>query len=1191
MIKMFYTTHQLLATLTGQSYSLITKRRNPQSRSFGAHWTKALPWMIVLVLGWMVFSDARAQSDPSPYLTQNTAETEALSTERQNYRSLDELRRLPHPLSEVIALDLEQASLEEAVERIAAKSQLRVIYGQQAITTPKRITMQEEASVHDALLRVLHGTNVRGILSSSGQLILVEREGKADYLAYAAAPVSNPTAFSRPLVGTITGTVTDSTTGEPLPGVNVVVEGTNQGAATGANGNYTISNVEPGTYSMRASFVSYQDVVVEDVEVQDGQTTTVDFAMVPATEALDEVVVVGYGEQQRRDITGSISQVSSESLQDIQVTSPEEALQGLAAGVQVTGGGVPGSGARVRIRGLSTVNNTNPLFIVDGVEVGGLEAVDVSNIASIEVLKDASAAAIYGSRASGGVVLISTKSGEPGALRVDFRSSYGIQQVPNQLDLLNTAQYVDYTTEMQQNAGLEPPARFDQDGFSENANTDWQDAVFQQGFITTNNLAVSGGSEDATYRLSLGYAQEKGTVIETGFERFSLRANSDFDLGPVTLSENLALTHREQSNLRGDILGLAQRMPPYLNVRDPDNPGGYDGLDLVDLADDQNPVRLQELGYSRNSETKIFGNLTAELQLIDGITLRSVLGADYAQGLGENYTPSFRTGDFQGQDFASIGENRFTFFQPVSTTTLDLNQGVGSHQVSGTFGFEVQNTFFKNISGNGRNNLTNEVRVIGSVQEGISVGGSEGEDVLVSYFGRVNYNYDGRYLLEGAIRRDGYSRFGPNDKWGIFPSVSLGWNVAEEAFMAETPLSQLKLRGSWGLTGNNNALGRYEWQSTVGTGFRYNFNGTDVRGAGVPSLSNRDLRWETSESINVGIDVGVLDQALTFTAEYYQNTTEDILLPISLPGSFGFPGGSRANTGSVETTGFEFAAGYQSFGTGAFNWQVNANFSTASNEVTSLGLGSPITGVNWGTGTNLANRVVEGEALWHFYGWRVDRIFQAEDFNEDGSLRDGIPMQSNAAPGDIKFQDLDGNGTINAEDRVDLGSPHPTYFYGLTASATWRQFDVSLSLQGQGGNQILQQYKFWTQGMTRPFNAETEVLNRWTPENPDSDMPRAISGDPNNNARMSDRFLSDGDYLRLQRLTIGYDLPIQQLGLTPTTVRSARIYVQSQNLLTITGYEGYDPEVIGGGNDNNFAVDDGSYVLPRTFLVGLQLNF
>ena len=1151
---------------------------------------KALLCTMIAALSLMLFTEAQAQ-DPHPsYLTQNTSESEALQDDRQGYQPLSELDRLPIQLADLITLRLEEASLEEAVEQIAAQSELRVIYGQKAIAAEKRISMQEKVTVYNALLHVLHGTNVRGILSSSGQFILVDRPEETEYLAYTTRQVR--LEAERLQTGTITGTVTDSTTGDPLPGVNVVIEGTNQGAATGANGTYRIENVEPGTYPLRASFVSYRDVVVEGVEVQADQTTTVNFALAPATEALDEVVVVGYGEQQRREVTGSISQVSSESLADVQATSPEKALQGLAAGVQVTNGGPPGSGARVRIRGLSTVNNTNPLFIVDGVEVGGLEAVNVSDIESIEVLKDASAAAIYGSRASGGVVLISTKSGQPGELRVSFSSSYGLRRATERLDLLNTQQYVDYTTEMQENAGLEPPARFDQDGFSTNENTDWQDAVFQQGFITNNNLAVSGGSEDATYRLSLGYAKEQGTIIETGFERFSLRANSSFDLGRITLSENLALTYRERDNLRNsNVLGLAQRMPPYLNVRDSDNPGGFDGLDLVDLADDQNPVRVQELGSSRSGETKLFGNLTAELQIIEGVSLQSVLGVDYAEGVRENFTPSFRTGDFQGQDFAEIRENRFTFFQPVSTTTLNVNQGVGNHEVSGTFGFEVQNTSVKRISGNGRNLLTNDVRVIGSVQEGINLGGGEGDDVLVSYFGRVNYNYAGRYLLEGALRRDGYSRFGPNDKWGIFPSVSAGWNIAEEAFLEDTPLSELKLRGSWGLTGNNNALGRYEWQSTVGTGFRYNFNGNAVRGAGVPSLSNRSLRWETSESINVGVDLGLREQAFTFSAEYYQNTTEDILLPISLPGSFGFPGGSRANTGSVETSGFEFTAGYQGRSTGAFNWSVDANFATASNEVTSLGLGSPITGINWGTGTNLANRVVEGESLWHFYGWKVDRILQPDDFNQDGSLREGIPIQDNAAPGDIKFQDIDGNGEINDEDRVDLGSPHPTYFYGLTARATWNNFDVSLSLEGQGGNKILQQYKFWTQGMTRPFNAETAVLDRWAPENPDGDMPRAISGDPNDNARMSDRFLDEGDYLRLQRLTIGYDLPIQQLGLAQTTVRSARIYLQSENLLTLTGYEGYDPEVVGGGNDVSFAVDQGTYVQPRTFLVGLQLNF
>ncbi|MFB6273134.1 MAG: SusC/RagA family TonB-linked outer membrane protein [Salinibacter sp.] len=1009
--------------------------------------------------------------------------------------------------------------------------------------------------------------------------------------------------------GTVQGTVTDGENGQPLPGVNVVIEGTQQGTATRPNGRYEISDVDPGTYTIRASFVGYQEGVRQGVDVQAGETVTVDFSLSPSAEALEEVVVVGYGEQQQQEVTGSISQVSSQDLQDVQSPSIEEALQGLAAGVQVTSNGPPGEGARVRIRGLSTVNNNDPLFIVDGVEVNGLESINPSSIKSIEVLKDASASAIYGSRAAGGVVLITTKKGKPGDLRVNFSSSYGIQNTHQRLDLLNTQQYVNYAKDLKQ----DPPPRFQQQDFDANQNTDWQDQILQRGFLTNQNLSVSGGSETATYRVGLNYTSEKGTIRETGFERYSLRANTSFDIGRFTFSENLSLSHKQRDVIQSrGLLQLAMWFPPYVDVRNPDHDGGFEGLDNADGGPDiGNPVRIAELGRRTENETKVVGNLTAEFQIIDGINLKSVLGVDYSERTREHFTPSFFEGDFHAQDYASINERRFTYFQPVSTTTLNIDRAIGAHNFSGTFGAEVQNTSLKTVGASGRNPITDKAPVVGSAQSSIEVEGMEGEDVLISYFGRAQYNYDDRYLIEGALRRDGFSRFGPNYRWGFFPSASVGWNVHEEAFLEDvSAISRLKLRGSWGETGNNTALDRYEWQANVETGFRYNLDGRSVSAAGVPALANPDLRWETTEMMNVGVDLGFLENAITLSAGYYQNTTNEILLPVPLPSSFGFLEGTRVNTGEVTSTGFEFTAGYQSQSSGDFQWSVNANFSTSSNEVESLGLGSPIQGNSFalGGGGVAPNRVVEGQPLWHYYGWKVDRLYQEDDFASDGTLKDNLPSvggtdcpdpENCTSPGDIKFKDTDGDGDIDAEDRVDLGSPHPDFAYGLTASAQWKNFDLALSLEGKGGYKIVQKYALRTQGMARLWNAETTVLDRWTPQNTNTDVPRAVLGDPNNNNRFSDRYLDDGDYLRIQRVTLGYQIPVESLGLSQmTTVRRARIYVQSANLATFTGYEGLDPTVSGVSPstpeqqaDRGFATDTGTYATPRRFTVGLQLNF
>lgn len=1002
--------------------------------------------------------------------------------------------------------------------------------------------------------------------------------------------------------GTIQGTVTEASTGEVLPGANVLLVGTDRGTATGADGRFRITSVEPGTYSVRVTFIGYQESVRENVQVQAGQTTQLRFSLQEQQQALDEVVVVGYGQQERADVTAAVSQVSSESLEDVEATSVDQALQGLAPGVEVTSAGSPGEGAIVRIRGLATTNNNDPLYVVDGVPTGGIEGLNPNDIESVEVLKDASAGAIYGSRAASGVVLISTKTGQAGDLRVSFNSSVGFQGVPesNWIDVLNTQEYVDFNRTLAQNSGEDPPGNI-QEGNAQDIlgrNIDWQDAVFQRGLTTNNTVGISGGSETAQYRVSLGYTKEEGAIVETGFERYSLRVNSSFDLGRFDVSENLSLSHREQNPMRGtgpgevsEITGLATRYPPYLQVRDPNNLGGFNGPDNADGFDDPNPVRIQENGFERDRISKLTGNVTAEAQIIEGLTFRQVIGMDAEYGTYDYFEPAFNDGEFQGQDFADVQETRFSVFSPISTSTLNLDRTFGVHDLSAVAGYEINPTFFSDVGGSGNNPLTSEVEVPGAVQED-QVLGEEGTDVLQSLFGRVTYNYDGRYLIQGALRRDGYSRFGPDNKYGLFPSGSVGWVLSEEAFLSDvSALSNLKLRGSYGLTGNNQSLDRYEYQSTVTTGWEYPLAGRTLAGASVVGLSNRALQWETTTTMNIGVDLGLFDQALTFSGEYYQNTTEDILLLISLPPSFGFAGDPRANTGEVETSGLELTLGYESQGTGDFDWSVNANFSTASNEVTSLGTGNPLSGATFQQAEGTATRVAEGEPIWYFYGWKVDRLFQEDDFDSDGNLSDEFADQPDAQPGDIKFVNLDGDDDIDTDDRTNIGSPHPDFYYGLSGSMTWNNFDLGLSLQGAAGHQIYRDYAYWIEGMQRVSNHSTKVLDAWTPNNTNTEVPRIVNGsaDGNDNNRMSTRWISDADYLRIKRLTLGYELP-----LSLNQVSRARVYVQAENLYTFTGYPGYDPEVGARDTetgDSSRGIDTGQYVQPRAFRVGVDLTF
>jgi len=993
--------------------------------------------------------------------------------------------------------------------------------------------------------------------------------------------------------GRITGTVTDAASGEPLPGANVLIEGTSTGTTTDSNGEYALEGVNPGTYSVEASFVGYESTLREGVEVEAGQSSTVTFQLSPAQAELDEVVVVGYGQQQREDVTGSVAQVDVSGVEDVSAASASEVLQGQASGLMVHRTGVPGSSPEVRIRGLNTLNSNDPLFIVDGVERDNLLGINSSNIESVEVLKDASAAAIYGSRASGGVVLISTKGGRAGDLQVNVNSSVGVKQSHQRLDLLDTEQYVELNSELRENANSSPPARFEQGGFpQEFPETDWQDAYFQNGVYSNTNISASGGTESARARVSLGYLTEEGSIVETGYERYSLRVNSDFDLGDrFQLSENLSVIHSENQLRRGDGLQGIIQMPPYIPIYDENNIGGYDGVDQVDGADKPNPIREEVYGIGRTNSTQITGNIEAQLQIVEHLKLRSVLGIDATWDDTEDATPPFFEGDFHSQEFTSIFEGQTRRVRPISTTTLNLNQFVvGNHEFNSTLGFEVQNTTLSVNNLNGRNDLTDQTSIATVPRPGFN--GTVGKDILVSTFGRVTYNYDGRYQLEGSLRRDGYSRFGRGNKYGLFPSASVGWNVTEETFLeGGSTLSTLRLRGSWGLTGNKDALNRYEYQSTFNTGGDYNFGGEVVTAASIDQLANAGLEWERSESINVGADLGFLEDAITVTAEYFQNTNDEILLTVPLPNSFGYSGDTRANTATVVSDGFELEVGYQSQSSGQFSWGADLNFSHSSNEVESLGIGNPINAQSWGWGGATASkRLEEGEPIFYWYGWEVDRLFQQDDFNENGELKEGIPEhRATTAPGDLKFKDLNGDGVVDSRDQTNLGDPHPDYTFGLRGNASWGSFDASMFFQGVAGFQIAPAYQGFSRGMTRVWNHEEAVMDRWTPENTDTDVPRAVDGDPNNNSRISDRFVQDGDYVRLKRFTIGY---------TPTfisqfsQVRSVRLYVRGEDLLTFSGYDGLDPEIVNSsGNLLGFGYDDNPIPRPRRFQVGVQLGF
>ncbi len=994
----------------------------------------------------------------------------------------------------------------------------------------------------------------------------------------------------------ITGKVTDADDGGALPGVNVLVKGTTTGTVTDVDGNYSIT--VPGNESV----LVYSSVGYVTQEVIVGTQSTIDVSLSTDVRALSEVVVVGYGTQERAKVTGAISSVTAEEINALPVPSLDAALQGRAAGVNVTNSGAPGVNPQVKIRGIGTVGNTEPLYVIDGVPTrGGLNSINPNDIESIEILKDAATAAIYGSRGANGVVMVTTKKGQAGQVNVSLDSYYGVQNAWTQLDLLNVDQYLAYGRDLQLNAGQPIPQRFEDLGEFAGIETDWQDAMFQSAPIQDHNISVSGGSETATFNVGAGYFEQEGIMLGTGFKRVSFRANTEFDLGRVTIGNTLTLanTNRQVEPFEGGRSQIEHMIKsvPYIPIYDENRIGGFRAPDRLDGSDPANPVLHAMLIDNTNVDFKVLGTAYANVEIIEGLTYKFLLGLNANYGHTRDFVPMYNAGDFSINPTADLSETRSTFISPLISNQLNYDKTFGNHTVGATAVVERQTSTFNDLDGSGENTISSDIPVLGGVSNPV-VGGDRNEYALISYIGRVNYDYAGKYLLSASIRRDGGSRFSQDEKWGTFPSVSAGWRISEESFMeGATFISDLKLRGSWGKTGNDN-IGDYGYSPTLNSNFYYNFNGNLVPAYTVRDLANPNIKWETTVMTNIGLDLGLLDDRIRLSVEYFDNETQDMLLSVPIPPSLGYDGAPTANVGTVSNSGFEIMAGY-SKNSGDFQWGLNGNISFVNNELVSLGIGNTIFGPAFeGDPTTYTE---EGEPIAYFYGWEVEGIFQSEqEVQQANALGDpNEPYQnSSTSAGDIRFRDIDGNGVINADDRTNIGHFLPDFFYGLNATANWRNFDFTMFIQGVSGNEILNTNTYDLQGMTRLFNSGTAVLDRWTPQNTDTDIPRAVTGDPNRNARLSTRYIEDGSYLRIKNLSIGYSLPTDILGaLGDSFISSLRIYVTSQNLLTLTDYSGYDPEIgvrsdLTGLNASlSNGVDYGQFPQARTFLAGIQIGF
>ncbi len=1016
----------------------------------------------------------------------------------------------------------------------------------------------------------------------------------------------------------IQGKVVDAGSGEALPGVNVMVKGTTRGAITDTDGNYTIE-AEPG------EILIFSYIGFFEQEIQVGDQTEINVNLSQDIESIDEIVVVGYGVQKKSVVTGSISTVSSNEITQIVSSNIESALQGMAAGLYIVNNGAPGADPIVRIRGNGSISyDAEPLYVVDGFPTTDIQSFDARDIESIEILKDASSSAIYGSRGANGVILITTKKGtRDGKVHVNFNAMYGIQTLPKQLDLLNRDQYVQYATNMSNESGTGLPDRLDPANFNQpiyegatqtyaQTETDWQNELFQSVPIAQQDLSVSLSNDKSVYYSSVGHLNQKGIMVGTGFQRINFRFNSEHDLSKrIKFGQTLFYSSgdredEKRSQGRSNVMHMI-RSVPYMPVTDPTKLGGYVAPDNSDGTDPDNPVKVQNLYRANTLTRKLFGTIYMDIKIADFLSFKSTAGLDNTKTTNITGEPIHDDGFFSLSS-ATTRRREDDLTSLLFTNQFTFDKDFGNHNLNIIAVAEQQSSTFNRmfISGNLPTNAVVELTGLSN----ITANGREEENLLLSYLGRINYGFKNKYLITAALRADGSSKLATGNKWGYFPSASVGWKISEESFLSTVEsITLLKLRAGYGVVGFN-GIGNYDWQSLILANTNYVINNAAVEASYFNAISNPDLKWEESTTTNVGIDLAMFKNKFTFTIDYFNKITDNLILAVPYAPSLGYTADYFANIGKMKNWGMDFEASYW-LSKGDLKSKFSANLSFVRNEV--LNLATPTSTIYAGQhpdfGGGDITRTIAGEPIQSFYGWEVVGIFQSDIDVANAPVQtprsDPDDPTTGTSRGDLQFKDQNGDGVINGEDRTNLGSYLPKFIYGLTYTGNYKSFDFSVFFQGVYGNKIYNGSKVISQGMVRLFNSESDVLNAWTPGNTSTDVPRAISGDPNGNVRTSDRFIEDGSYLRLKTISIGYTLPQKLFGsATKGNNVNLRFYVSALNLLTFTKYSGYDPEVGAQVPTTNGipdvtspdyglteGIDKGFSPSPRTIMGGIQLSF
>lgn len=1108
-----------------------------------------------------------------------------------------------------VQLEFNNTSLRETFHQIESVTNFKFSYNREDIDLELRINMKaKKQSVGDILYRISELASLK--FKQINENITV---GKLRF------PESTPPVEIIIEEIEVHGKVNDDQ-GEPLPGVSIIVKNTTQGTITDLDGNYRLTVSEDDTLVF--SFVGF---LTEEVPV-DGRSI-INIKLLSDIAQLQEVVVIGYGTQRKSDLTGSISQVGAEDIEKLPAASVEHALQGKTPGVRITqNSGRPGSSVSVNIRGIGSFGNNEPLYVVDGFPLQDISFLNPNNIKSISILKDASAAAIYGVRANAGVVIIETKSGTSGDLNVSIDSWVGVQSEPEQIELLQAQEFANFAIEVGESQGKEVLEEWKNPGELKSIN--WQNYAFDRGFRQGHNISIQGGGEKSTTALSIGMIEEDGVVIASSYQRYNISLNSNY-----RLTENL----NAQANIKyahsKNFLGLSQgyygfmkvfRNVPYLSdktgTNEPyDSNGNYGAFTESALINSSSNVLANALQRDTdNGRNILLGNLVVDYSFLNGFTATGKFGFHTQNYAGWTFSPKYDRGINDDNPFASYGISQNTSKEFIVEGLLKYKKQLGRHGIELLLGASTQEEKFDHVNVTGRGFLNNQIRDMSAAEEIISRSGTWGTSTIASTFARANYSYNHKYMITATVRRDGVGdKFSRSNLYGTFPSVALGWNINQEAFMQNAGFDLLKLRGSWGETGNSQGIPPFQFLTYYTGGSTTNdagyvFGGEPVSGLAPETLANPDLTWESQVQFDIGLDGELLGQKLYFTFDYFEKSAKDFLLNETIPHQTGFT--SRAvNAGNVVNKGLEILLGYRNH-KGDFTWDVSANFTTIHNEITKLTEGQdflvfesvfvPSHIDNWLGFT----RSYVGGNVGTFYGYKADGIFQTQEeidyLNERAP--DGIYQESTGtnpiAPGDRRFVDLNGDGQISAEDRKIIGSPIPDFYGGLNFNARYKNLELGLSFYGSYGNDILNFVKVELEniGSYGATNAYTNVSkeyynNRWTPDNPSNTYSRAVVEDVNKNSRVSDYFVEDGSFLRLRNVQLAYNLNSDFL--ESAGFDNVRIYISGQNLLTFTNYSGLDPEIgtvtdlNGRGGVQTRGVDFGAYPIAQTFTLGINVQF